>query len=340
MSSIPETAEFLGVSPSVFSAWRSKAEDPAPLPADLANVGDVRQVARWLANQCDALGRALDPRFSQDILDRGFIAGLVFCGLAFVATVVYLSVFLGIANSDFNVGSADGNSGLPVQYAFAARLITIRLALLACGVLAGSALGFLGLSLFLMGVRSVMNVDAQGGSFQTKLVNVAPGTLVLLCAALLIGLCTNRDISWKVDTTGAAGVTNPTAGQPTATSMLVLMSANSTTMQALKKELADIHANLQPDTPDQKEAEARLAKLKERVYYISLLCPEIRDQEEKNRDALKAKGAQELSQQAEKRRLEADSLTKFFEAIALVKPEASAISNLRKQLDDITKLAP
>lgn len=192
MANIEATADFLGVTPQTVSTWQA---DQAQVPDDTANLDQVRTIARWLARKYDSFLRTSAPQFSQKILDRGFIAGLIFCAFAFLALVVYLFCFMLNVGSSLASANSTGETAIHSQFTLVAKLMTVKLALLSCGIMAGAALAFLGLSLFLLGIRSVMNVDASGGSFQAKLVNVAPGTLILLCSTLLIGIVTTREFT-------------------------------------------------------------------------------------------------------------------------------------------------
>lgn len=56
-----------------------------------------------------------------------------------------------------------------------------------------------------------MAVDARGGTMQAKLTNVAPGTLLALCAAGLIGYCATREfhVSYPASYSGKGTILVP-----------------------------------------------------------------------------------------------------------------------------------
>ncbi|MEQ8790724.1 MAG: hypothetical protein RIC55_30785 [Pirellulaceae bacterium] len=256
---VNQVADVLGVNPQVVSDWQNA---DAPLPDDLNNADDdVKGLARWLARRYDTLSRVSLPSFPQWVLNTGFLVALALCLLAFAAVAVNLFLFQASVGSSFPNPGAGGDAA--ARFTLASRLVSIKMVLLSTGVFAGAALGFLGLSLFLMGVRDSMNVDAAGGGYSAKLVNVAPGTLIVLCAILLIGICTTREFSITTYVPGAVVEQDdedgdkPTAGQLTKFEFNVPV----TLVVKLRETLQEAE-----DEQDGSDAQRRIL---ERLWYLS-----------------------------------------------------------------------
>lgn len=75
-----------------------------------------------------------------------------------------------------------------LKIAISAQLVIAKVALLSCSILVGMAFGFLGFSLFLIGIRAEMNVEASKEGSQVKLARLSPGVFVILCAAVMISV--------------------------------------------------------------------------------------------------------------------------------------------------------
>jgi hypothetical protein len=172
------------------------------------------------------LGGAARPAFSQVILNIGFLAALVMAGASFATGGVHLSTFLNRSTDSIGklwqlADSPGGGAGSAkpaaarltpdeMQVAIAAQVTVARLGLLSCAIFVGMAFGFLGFSLFLIGVREEMRVEAEHRSQTLKLTRLAPGVFVILCATVLIGVCathtTRLDFSTTVGRPATAGV--------------------------------------------------------------------------------------------------------------------------------------
>ena len=188
-----ETAHYLDVPTSTVQKWQAEG---LKVPTAVPSSTDQESIARWIARKLDLLEQRFgDPQFSQKTLEYGFMAGVLFCFLAFASLVTYLYFFLLKGENGYVAPSANA-AGNVTELALMASWVQVKLKLLSCGLMAGSAIAFLGLSLFLLGVRGAMNVDFGGGTYQANLVNVAPGTIVILCSVLLIAICVTREISW------------------------------------------------------------------------------------------------------------------------------------------------
>jgi hypothetical protein len=74
-----------------------------------------------------------------------------------------------------------------------ARLVMARIALLSCGLLAGLSFGFLGFSLFLIGIDGESDISGEHSDYKITLSKVSPGIIVLLAATILIGVCATRE---------------------------------------------------------------------------------------------------------------------------------------------------
>src|SRR5262245_52166189 len=71
----------------------------------------------------------------------------------------------------------------------AATVALVRLSLISTGIMVAVAFGFLGFALFLMGINDVAKLSADVQGSQLVLENAAPGLIVLVVAAVLIGVC-------------------------------------------------------------------------------------------------------------------------------------------------------
>jgi hypothetical protein len=116
---------------------------------------------------------------SKRALTFGYCTGLVLAFLALLACFVFLGMFLYNAMSSINA-----RAPLPDHAAAMARL-----GLQGCGVMAGIAFGFLGFSLFLLGIKGESDVTAGNADWKLNCSRMAPGTLVVLASCTLVYLC-------------------------------------------------------------------------------------------------------------------------------------------------------
>jgi hypothetical protein len=139
-------------------------------------------------------------RFPQTLLNIGFAFALILSGACLVLSAVYLYQFLNATNTGVEQLISKVGTNLPsgtLEVAINGRLVTSRVALLSCGVSAGLSFGFLGFALFLLGIKKEIDVDAEYDNFKVKLARMSPGVLVILIAAVLIGVCvTHRTPFW------------------------------------------------------------------------------------------------------------------------------------------------
>lgn len=140
--------------------------------------------------------RLMGAAFPQMLLNVGFGLALLLAAGCLTLGAVYLYAFLkstnaGIGDLVTNAGSHISDGVLVI--AINGRLVMARIALLSCGVFAGMSFGFLGFALFLLGVKEEMNVEGQSERYSLKVARLTPGLFVIACAAILIGVCVNRE---------------------------------------------------------------------------------------------------------------------------------------------------
>jgi len=76
-----------------------------------------------------------------------------------------------------------------LRYAVAARIALMRQSLVASGIMVGVTFGFVGFALFVMGITGAADLEGGGGGYSLVLKNAAPGLIVLVVSAGLIGVC-------------------------------------------------------------------------------------------------------------------------------------------------------
>lgn len=82
------------------------------------------------------------------------------------------------------------------------QLYVARILLLSCGVVVGMALGFLGFALFLLGVEGTQDVEGTAPSLTLKLARLSPGAFVIICSAVLVGVCVTRPLPFNYGSSG------------------------------------------------------------------------------------------------------------------------------------------
>jgi hypothetical protein len=173
-------------------------------------------------------GRSRDLTFPQWILNAGFMAALMLAGASLVIGACYLFFFLWktstsvatlIARSqEVQISSSD------LKIAISSQLHIAKIALLSCSILVGMAFGFLGFSLFLIGVRAELDVNAGKEGTQIKIARMSPGVFVILCATVMISVSATHQTPFSMGAgpeTGDSGVAQASdsmkaAARPTA----------------------------------------------------------------------------------------------------------------------------
>ena len=141
-----------------------------------------------------------DVKQTHKVLNFGFRLGIWFAAVAFLGSVLILALFAGravflepelVKNSQINEKFEPGLAQLNTFVA----LGKTKIAFLACGAVAGIALAGVGFSLFLIGVKGEMDLEAASEQVSIKLARFSPGVIVILCGVILIGICTTRGFS-------------------------------------------------------------------------------------------------------------------------------------------------
>lgn len=182
MSSNTKDSEELTATPTGQTTSSPKAGERAKTP--------VREKSSQRHGSLEAGGR-----FPQTLLNVGFAFALLLSGACLILSAIYLYRFLFETNIGVEQLIAKVGTNLPpgtLEVAINGRLVMARVALLSCGIFAGLAFGFLGFALFLLGIKKEIDVDAQYESVQIKFARMSPGVLVILIAAVLIGVCATR----------------------------------------------------------------------------------------------------------------------------------------------------
>jgi hypothetical protein len=143
---------------------------------------------------------------SDHLIRFGFFAGLGLATLCLVFTVVYIwfysrnttTSFDAFYSENLNAKSIDNLTGMLI-----ARTAQNKTLLQSCGVVSGIAFGFLGFSLFLLGIRG--DTDASGSiqNYSFNLKRLAPGSLIMLASIGLVGISAVHRIEFRM---GPAGV--------------------------------------------------------------------------------------------------------------------------------------
>jgi hypothetical protein len=170
-------------------------------------------------------------RLTSHLLLFAFLAAVLLAIAGFVFVAAYLFRYLDSSLQAFNQNAVTQLSSMklaPMQDILLARAGLWKFILQSCGVVSGAAFGFLGFALFLLGVKGDMDAAFADGKHNVQLTRMAPGSFVILIAAVLIGLCSIHrvDLSFTpvTQTTEQAGpatgqaVTNAPAPSPVSNS--------------------------------------------------------------------------------------------------------------------------
>ncbi|MEM8511673.1 hypothetical protein RCH14_000964 [Massilia sp. MP_M2] len=169
-------------------------------------------------------------QFSEKILNVGFIAALVLAGVAFCLAGFYLIEFAASTQQAVALvlKAAQGKQSMGVanvelmQNALGVLAYVARVLLISCGMFVGLAFGFLGFALFLVGAGGSSDISGEFRGVKATISALAPGTLALLAATVLVVVCVNRPLPAEISLGGATPthsmvsdtVTEPAEGDP------------------------------------------------------------------------------------------------------------------------------
>lgn len=180
-----------------------------------AEVTGKPDAPKTLPDGSSQVGESLFPSW---LLTIGFLAGLLFAGICLVSGILYLFQFSDATNTaiDSLLKTYEKPQMNPdiLAHGINARMIMARFSLLSCGVYVGMSFGFLGFSLFLLGIKGEMDVQARSETYQVKLARISPGIFLMLCAAILVGVCVTwigSTITYETTTTTSSPSSTPPA---------------------------------------------------------------------------------------------------------------------------------
>lgn len=172
----------------------------------------AEQITTPVPSTPDVVDRTLraatdEQLFSRKVLDGGFKAALIFTAVLLAASVIYLFLFM------YRVSAAPDSSafttaGPPtgdltkdafymarhetqVRLQYQARSEASNLVFSSIGLLVGVAMAFIGVALFLMGIRGDMDASGKGKEMSFRLARLSPGMLAILCATIIVLWCIN-----------------------------------------------------------------------------------------------------------------------------------------------------
>jgi hypothetical protein len=129
------------------------------------------------------------------LINLAFVVGIllaIFClGIAAFYLLRYLDYATGALQA---INQSNGQQEMLILHMYMSRVL-----LQSCGLAVGMAFGFLGFSLFLLGVDG--NIDASatsGGGVGLQVARLSPGAFVMLCSAILVGICATRDVNARL----------------------------------------------------------------------------------------------------------------------------------------------
>jgi hypothetical protein len=171
----------------------------------------------------------LNQRFPS-LFTIGFIAALLLATAAMIATVVYFFMFISTMNNAINTTikdyqdlhtlpstattgsmkpSEERNPDAFLSGILAARVSAAQVGIASCGILAGMSLAFLGFSLFLLGIKSEMGVQASTERSSAKITRMSPGVLAFVCSTIIIFVSASRNYNFGVGSPASGGGPTP-----------------------------------------------------------------------------------------------------------------------------------
>jgi hypothetical protein len=151
------------------------------------------------------------------ILLYSFVAAVVLAIGGFVVVSTYLFLYLNHAFNAFDTSSMTQFAGMEpdrLQPILLARAGLWKFILQSCGIIAGVAFGFLGFALFLLGAKGDIDASVSNSLHKVQLSRMAPGSLVILIAAVLIGVCSVSKVELSLDPIVTTTTTTSSAPTP------------------------------------------------------------------------------------------------------------------------------
>jgi hypothetical protein len=188
----------------------------APLGTEIPDVTEPQPSAALSVVPLAASSRDAVHTLTSQILLFSFVAAVLLAIGGFVVVAVYLFQYLHHAFTAFDTNSMASMAQLigtdkdPDSNARALSLAKLQAILLAragiwkfilqsCGIIAGAAFGFLGFGLFLLGAKGDMDASFADSQHKVQLSRMAPGSFVILIAAVLIVLCSINKVELFFD---------------------------------------------------------------------------------------------------------------------------------------------
>ena len=131
-------------------------------------------------------------KLSSQILLYSFAAAVLLAISGFVVVGIYLFLYLNHSFAAFDPDNMARFSNMDLaklQPILLARAGLWKFILQSCGIISGVAFGFLGFGLFLLGAKGDMDASFADSQHKVQLTRMAPGSFVILIAAVLIGAC-------------------------------------------------------------------------------------------------------------------------------------------------------
>lgn len=142
----------------------------------------------------------------------GFFIGVAFATLCFAIAGWYLVSYLSYATGAVDAVTARPNVDTGV---LVLQIAMAQVLLQSCGLAVGMAFGFLGFSLFLLGIGGNMDASAAAqGGVGIQVARISPGAFVMLCSAILVGLCATQHLTTRFGDTSQAIPDAPILSDP------------------------------------------------------------------------------------------------------------------------------
>ena len=124
----------------------------------------------------------------QRLTNIAFVVALSISVLLLVGGAIYLSVFLAITTSTLNTVFREA-AQTPNTGVLSAAYALTSIAFNSCAMFVGIAFAFLGLAMFLLGIRGEMDASGETEAFSFKLLRASPGALAMVCSVIVLTTC-------------------------------------------------------------------------------------------------------------------------------------------------------